>query len=192
MQILVGKKEFTGDDELFERELLSTQEKPPSGFSGAYADAGMGASFPRIILQSASAFAIAMSIMGAPSTIDENWPKWKAYFDEVIEFIEENFDDYSIDPETAEVMAIKAVRDKVGKSGNLVVDFRYWHIAELEAFLAKIVPTKSFRITTSAEGNVAASCQIRCRYIFGISQNFQRFTVLVERNGTVSFIEEIK
>ena len=193
MQIIGVSPNWSEEDglEALEAILGQFRQSAPAHIVIGTADADMGASFTTFLINAAGAATIALTIIDAPSIIEDNWQKWKGYFDQVIAFSREVFERFSIDRNTAEVIAIKSVQPYLTNGSEISVDFRYRHVASMVTFFENLDHTKGRHINDTPDGNAEATSQWLCRYYFGISVGIERYTVLVENNGDVAFCEKV-
>ena len=192
-------------DDIDER-LKELIRNPPHGFEVIEGNAGRGADWPVAVVKSASALAIALSVFSAPKTIKENWPIWKEIFDEAATILTEKFEDLRIDRDTAQMIAMHHAVEVLGVSQDwLEVHMAIRHydngIGSYEDLIntPRVImdwPDYSSRGDQNFLKGVnsldEASKQAKSRYIFGITDYSGSYTIVVERDGTISFSEILK
>ena len=85
---------------------LELVKMPPDGIIILDGNAGLGADWPAGIWKSLNGMAVALAILSAPSTIEENWPKWKEIFDYVSQQIIDFHGEFRVDRDSAQVIAM--------------------------------------------------------------------------------------
>ncbi|MFM9861727.1 hypothetical protein RUR49_24965 [Pseudoxanthobacter sp. M-2] len=187
MQVLALNRKWAEDDDLLSSDFSLAGSVAPPSFDVQLVDAGLGASLPTILFSCANAAALALAIFSAPKTIKENWPEWKSIYDSITSKVSSIYDEYSIDRDSAAIIAIHEVFELTAGAGDLFVDFVLRHYSDLSTGYEDVSIVKVVIADSGVEGNIQASRQVRCRYIVGVSAEVSRYTVLVEKTGLVSF-----
>jgi hypothetical protein len=192
-------------DELddIDQKLRTMIERPPAGLEIFEGNAGRGADWPVAVFRSASAFTIALTVFGAPKTIKENWPIWKDMFDKASSVVIEKFNDLRIDRDSAQMIAMNHAVEVLGVQPEwLEVHMAIRHFDIGVGDYEDLLNTKrvvmewpdfhergDINFIKGVESVEEASKQAKARYIFGITDYLGSYTIIVEKDGTVSFAE---
>ena len=185
-------------------QFLKLVESPPTGIIILDGNAGLGADWPAGIWKSLNGAAIALAILSAPSTIEENWPRWKEIYDDLVQQVLDFHGEYRIDRDSAQVIALQHAVAMEGLepskiSVHLAIRHYYSTVAGYEDLLKtervdmnwpEYGDFKSKEFSQGVRSNEEAARQARSRYIFGIEDGSKCVTVVVEADGTVSLSKE--
>lgn len=204
MQFLTTTNVYGSGDHSNEA-FLELVRMPPKGIVILDGNAGLGADWPAGVWKSLNGAAVALAIFAAPSTIEENWPKWKEIFDNIAQQVMEFHGEYRIDRDSAQIIAMHhsvaaCEIDPNRLSVHMAVRHYFTTVAGYEDLLQTDridmdwpehggFGTKEFSI--GVRSNEEAARQARCRYIFGIDDGSKCLTIVVESDGTVSLAQEM-
>lgn len=205
MQILTTKNVYDIEKDETSFDFLELLRNPPDGLMVQEGNAGLGADWPAGVWTSLNAMAIALAIFNAPSTIEENWPRWKAIYDSVVEQVIERHGDFSIDRDSAQLIAMHYAASELGlMPERLNVHMAIRHFFTTVAGFEDLLKTKRHVMDWSQDGefgseefsngvrsNEEAARQAICRYIFGITDDRTCFTIVIERDGSISFERDL-
>lgn len=180
-------------------------KQPPAGLIILDGNAGLGADWPAGVWKSLNGAAVALAIISAPATIEENWPYWKSIFDNIAQQIIDFHGEYRIDPDSAQVIAMHHAVAHLGvSSGRMSVHMAmrqyFTTFAGYEDLLVEervemdwpeLAEFGSEQFTRGVRSNEEAARQARCRYFFGIDDGHKCLSLVVEQDGRVSFAREI-
>jgi hypothetical protein len=180
-------------------------KNPPDGFLVIEGNAGLGADWPAAIWKSASGFALALTIFSAPSSIEENWPRWKEIFDKARESMLRFHGEYQIDRDTAQVLAMQhAVAIETMDSGRLELRLAIRHHHQIisgyddllireriDMYWPERAQFGTEEFSQGVKSSDEAAKQVRCRYIFGFEDQNSSRTVVVEKDGVISFCQKL-
>lgn len=200
MQLLTTKRVYDVEGDQSNLDFLKLVESPPPGVIILDGNAGLGADWPAGIWKSLNAAAIALAVFSAPSSIEENWPRWKAIYDEITHAMMEFHGEFRIDRDTAQMIAMQNAVAVHGLSPrrldvHMAIRHYFSSFAGYEDLLTTDrvemdwpdqadFGTKEF--SKGVRSNEEAARQARCRYLFGISDGSQCLTICVEQDGSVS------
>lgn len=184
---------------------LELVKMPPDGIIILDGNAGLGADWPAGIWKSLNGMAVALAILSAPSTIEENWPKWKEIFDYVSQQIIDFHGEFRVDRDSAQVIAMHHAVTNFGiEPSRLSVHMAIRHFFTTFAGYEDLLTTErvdmdwpehggfgSEEFSRGVRSNEEAARQARCRYIFGIEDGSNCLTIVVEQDGSVSMSEEM-
>jgi hypothetical protein len=164
-------------------------EQPFEGIEIEEVNAGLGADWPAIVWRSLQGATVTLTILSAPATIEENWPKWKEVFDSLIDKVTIIHQTFYIDHESAQLISLKHASTFSRLRHDFIrIDFAFRHYSQnAEGLIDELVQKESDVIDNTVSGNMEAARQVNCRYLFGISDCRQSLTIIVERDGTVSY-----
>lgn len=199
MQLLTTTKVYDVGEDRSLGDFIELVRNPPVGIVILDGNAGLGADWPAGIWKSLEGAALAFAIISAPSTIEENWPKWKAIFNYVAQHILEFYGECRIDRDTAQVIAIHHAVTNCGfrsKSLNVHMAIRHYFstFASYEDLLKservdmdwdRSDLSESEAFSHGVQSNEEAAKQARCRYVFGIEDYKNCLTLVVEQDGSV-------
>jgi len=185
-------------------EFLKLVRSPPNEIIIHDGNAGLGADWPAGVWTSLTAMTIALTIFDAPSTIDENWPKWKAIYDSVVEQVMEFHGEFKIDRDSAQVIAMHHAVAELGLeaprlSVHMAIRHFFTTIPGYEDLLTSprqvmqwsdTSNPSSEEFSNSVQSNEEAARQASCRYVYGIADDSKSFTIVVEQNGDISFAND--
>ncbi|WP_416882184.1 hypothetical protein [Marivita sp.] len=205
MQLLSTKNVYDVEADSGNKDFLRLVQNPPEGIVVLDGNAGLGADWPAAIWQSASAAAIALSIIGAPSTIEENWPKWLAIYESVRSMVLDFHGEYRVDRDTAQVLAMHHAVQALGlEADTLEIHLAVRHYFTTVAGYEDLLATErvmmdwpdhaeygSPEFSLGVKSNEEAAKQAICRYVFGVKSRNGCFTVVVESNGKISYSEPL-
>lgn len=204
MQLLTTTRVYDVPNDQSDPEFLELVQSPPNGVIIYDGNAGLGADWPAGVWTSLNAMVIALAIFDAPSTIEENWPKWKAIYDSVAEQVMEFHGEFRIDRDSAQVIAMQCAVAELGLeaqrfSVHMATRHFFTTVPGYEDLLnsPRQVMEWSDNLNPSREefsngvrSNEEAARQACCRYIFGIADDTKSFTIVVEQSGEVSFVKD--
>jgi len=204
MQFLTMTNVYGPGDHSNEK-FLELVRVPPQGIIILDGNAGLGADWPAGIWKSLSGAAVALTIFSAPSTIEENWPKWKELFDNVAQQVIEFHGEFRIDRDSAQVIAMHHSVTACGIDPNqMSVHMAIRHFFATVAGYEDLLKTDrvdmdwpehgdfgSEEFSIGVRSNEEAARQARCRYVFGIYDGSKCLTVVVESDGTISMTREM-
>lgn len=184
---------------------LELVRMPPKGIIILDGNAGLGADWPAGIWKSLNGAAIALAILSAPSTIEENSPVWKELFDYIAQQVIEFHGEYRIDRDSAQVIAMHHSVATCGIDPNrMSVHMAIRHFFSTFAGYEDLLKTDrvdmewpehgffgSEEFSIGERSNEEAARQARCRYVFGIDDGSKCLTIVVESDGTVSMEQEM-
>ncbi len=199
MQLLTTTNVYGPHDRLNEA-FLELVRRPPPGIIILNGNAGLGADWPAGIWKSLNGAAVALAILSAPSTIEDNWPVWKEIFDDIAQRVIEFHGEFRIDRDSAQVIAmhhsvITCGIDPKRMSVHMAIRHFFTTVAGYEDLL------KTDRVdmdwpehgdfgsddfSRGVRSNEEAARQARCRYIFGVDDGSNCLTLVVEQDGSVS------
>lgn len=204
MQFLTTTNVY-GPGDHFNEAFLELVKRPPQGTIILDGNAGLGADWPAAIWKSLNGAAIALTIFAAPSTIEENWPRWKEIFDVIAQQVIEFHGEYRIDRDSAQVIAMHysvtaCEIDPKQMSVHMAIRQYFTTVSGYEDLLKtdrvdmnwpenSEFGSEGFSI--GVRSNEEAARQARCRYIFGIDDGSKCLTIVVESDGTVSLKQEM-
>ena len=201
MQLLTTTNVYDVENDFTDLDFLKIVENPPTGYLVIDGNAGLGADWPARIWKNLNGIAIALAIISAPSTIEDNWPKWKEIFDDLTQKVLEFHGEYRIDRDTAHILALHYAVNKCGlKPDTLSIHMAVRHFSSsypgyedllecerLEMNWFDLSPHGSKEFQHGVRSNEEAAKQACCRYIFGIQDFGKCVTIVVEQDGTISF-----
>lgn len=204
MQLLAVRNICQEESDCFEAAFLKLLESPPAGFEVLEGNAGLGADWPAAIWKNANALAIALAVFSAPSTIKENWPIWKSFFDQAVTLMMEFHEEFRIDRDTAQMIAMHQAVEVLGMHAeNLNVHMAIRHYRQgcgsyqdllVEARVDMVWPEGEHGSAAFSQGvrsNEEAARQAVSRYIFGIEELETCKTIIIEMDGKVSLSAEL-
>lgn len=201
MQLLTTKNVYDLENEDTAPSFRKLLESPPEGIIIQDGNAGLGADWPVGIWTSLNAMAIALTIFSAPSTIEENWPRWKEIYDNMVEQVVEWHGEFSIDRDSAQIIAMQYAVSELGIDAiNLSVHMAIRQFFTTVAGYEDLLNAERQVMDWSQEGEFGsegfstgvrsteeAARQAICRYVFGISDDSKCVTIIVEKDGSISF-----
>jgi len=204
VQLLTTTRVYGPEDET-NPDFLKLIQNPPAGIVILDGNAGLGADWPAGIWKSANAAAIAIALISAPSTIEENLPKWKEIYDYVSQAMVDFHGEFRIDRDTAQILAMeKAVFSHRMNSDRLEVHMAIRHyfssypgyedLLRKERIDMDWPETGEFgseEFSRGVQSNEEAARQARCRYLFGLSDDRKCITICVEGDGSILFEKEM-
>ncbi|WP_156783300.1 hypothetical protein [Roseovarius nubinhibens] len=199
MQLLTTTNVYGPGDHSNEA-FLELVTNPPEGVVVLDGNAGLGADWPAGVWKSLNGAAVALAILSAPSTIEENWPVWKEIFDSIAQKVIEFHGEFRIDRDSAQVIAMHHSVAVCGIDPNsMSVHMAIRHFFTSYPGYEDLLKTDRIDMDWSGNAdfgseafshgvrsNEEAARQARCRYIFGINDGSSCLTVVVEQNGNVS------
>lgn len=205
MQLLSTKNVYNAENDKTLTDFLKILRSPPDGITIQDGNAGLGADWPAGVWTSFNAMAIALAIFDAPSTIETNWPRWKAIYDNVAEQVMEWHGDFSIDRDTAQLIAMHhAVSELFLQPKFLSVHMAIRHFFVGFPGFEDLLETErqvmdwsrggeigSEEFSIGVRSNEEAARQAICRYLFGIGDQRKCVTLVVEQDGSVSLSQEL-
>lgn len=200
MQFLTTTKVYDVANDCSDPVFLKLVNQPPEDIIILDGNAGLGADWPAGIWKSLNGAALALAIISAPSTIEENWPHWKRIFDRVTQKILEFHGEYRVDRDTAQVIAMHHAFTTTGllpdrMTVHMAIRHYFTTVAGYEDLLEKervdmIWPDEaeigSEAFSQGVRSNEEAARQAKCRYIFGINDGARCATLVVEQDGSIS------
>lgn len=204
MQFLTTTNVYDVANDCSAPAFLELVKHPPEDMIVIDGNAGLGADWPAGIWKSLNGAALALAIISAPSTIEENWPHWKRIFDEVARRILEFHGEYRVDRDTAQVIAMHHAVIATGllptrMTVHMAIRHYFTTVAGYEDLLKEdrvdmIWPDEaefgSEAFSQGVRSNEEAARQARCRYIFGINDGLKCITSVVEQDGSISLSRE--
>lgn len=205
MQLLATEGIYGLEGDFTNDRFLRLVNNPPSDFRVLEGNAGLGADWPAAIWRSATGLSLALSILAAPATLEENWPKWKAIFDNMIGFMRDFHGEFRIDRDTAQVIALHQAIYNEGLNAcdiNMHLAIRHYTtgVGGYEDLLMEDRIDMSWPLdecgpaafSHGVRSNQEAAKQACCRYIFGISDLRDCRTIVVESDGSISFCSRLR
>jgi len=180
-------------------------ENPPHGLEIIEGNAGRGADWPVGVFKCANALAIALTVFSAPRTIQDNWPIWKELFDKSSNLIIENFNDLRIDRDSAQMIAMNHAVEVLGVNPEWLevhMAIRHFHAGvgsyeDLMKVKRVVMEWPNYKnrgdesFLKGIDSLEEASKQAIARYIFGITDYSGSYTIIVEKDGSISFASSI-
>ncbi|MGR3504916.1 MAG: hypothetical protein ACU0B7_03485 [Paracoccaceae bacterium] len=206
MQLLSTNRVYDVENDCFRAEFMQLVASPPDDLIVIDGNAGLGADWPAAIWRHAGNAALALTIISAPSTIEENWPRWKSIYDAVVEKVVEFHGEYRIDRDTAQVLALHHAVTELGlSSSRLEVHMALRHYYSSVPGYDDLLTSPSVvmdwpnsagfdtpEFSQGVRSNEEAARQAIGRYIFGINDLSKAFTIIIESDGQVSMSRELK
>jgi len=186
----------------FSLDFRNLSGEPPADLVFVEGNAGLGADWPVGVVKSAKALAIAYAVFAAPSTIKENWPIWLEIYQQTTDLISAKLGNYSIDRDTAQMLAMHHAVDVLNLNPNHLethMAIRHYRlnghggyddlINEERVDLSWPQPSGygSEDYSIGVRSLQEAAKQASARYIFGIHDGHDLFSIVVEQTGEVSF-----
>lgn len=204
MQFLTTKNVYGPGDHSNEA-FLNLVRKPPEGVIILDGNAGLGADWPAGIWKSLNGAAVALAILSAPSTIEENWPIWKEIFDRISKQVIDFHGEYRIDRDSAQVLAMHHSVEVHGieadrMSVHMAIRHYFTGVAGYEDLLItdrvdmdwpEHAEFGSEAFSRGVRSNEEAARQARCRYIFGIDDGENCLTIVVGQDGRILMSEKM-
>ncbi len=199
MQLLTTTNVYGPYDDSNE-SFLELVRRPPQGIIILNGNAGLGADWPAGIWKSLNGAAVALAILSAPSTIQDNWPVWKSIFDDIAQRVIEFHGEFRIDRDSAQVVAMHHSVNTFGLDPKrMTVHMAIRHFFTGTAGYEDLLKTDrvdmdwpehgdlgSDEFSRAVRSNEEAARQARCRYIFGVEDGSNCLTIVVEQDGSVS------
>ncbi|MDA8585865.1 hypothetical protein N9L47_06275 [Rhodobacteraceae bacterium] len=205
MQLLTTTGVYDVEGDRSNPDFLRLVQTPPDGIVVLDGNAGLGADWPAGVWKSLNAAAIAIAILSAPATFEENWPRWKEIYDKVVGQILEFHGEFRIDRDTAQILAINHAIKEVGLNpGTISFHMAIRHYFTTFAGYEDLLETNriemdwpekaefgSNEFSHAIKSTEEAARQAACRYILGLDDGIKCITLVVEENGTVSLSSEL-
>jgi hypothetical protein len=141
-----------------------------------------------------------LALYGALSLIDENTPrwkslfkKWKSKFDKAVKILRLRKARFSIDTDTAKKLArfhLQTKRAKGFKKITFVSALR--HSANNIPLVEDVTNLKKPKKDKKFLENVEACDLAFSRHVFCVEADFRGYTIIIEGDGTCSYLREIK
>jgi hypothetical protein len=169
-------------------------------------NAGLGADWPVGVFKSAQALALAIAVFSAPSTFKENWPLWKEIFDASSQLVLERFKDLRVDRDTAQMIAMHHAIESIGVRPDwLEIHMAIRHFDTGVGGYDDLLKTERVVLSwpeyaergdrnflLGVDSLSEAAKQAVSRYVFGITDFSGQYTVIVERDGRISFSSALR
>ncbi len=205
MQLLTTTNVYDVEKDCSTDEFLTLVLHPPSGIHVLNGNAGLGADWPAGIWKSLNAAAIAVTIISAPSTIEENWPRWQAIYEAVTQKLLKVHGEYRVDRDTAQVLAMHHAVSSFGLNpSRMTVHMAIRHYFTTVAGYDDLLQTERVdlewpdtddRLTDAfskgVRSNEEAARQATARYIFGLEDGVTCVTLVVDHGGNVILAESL-
>lgn len=205
MQFLTTTNVYDVENDCSNARFLELVANPPDGLVILDGNAGLGADWPAGIWKSLNGAALALAIISAPSTIEENWPYWKKLFDAVAEQIIEFHGEFRVDRDSAQVMAMHHAFANFGlEPGRMTVHMAIRQYFTSYAGYDDLLKTDRVNMEWSEDSEIGSDAFLRgvrsneeaarqaiSRYFFGIDDGSKCISVVVERDGSISMAQEL-
>ena len=155
-------------------------------------DAGPSASIPAVVLQIISAAADAIALFAGPVVITESIKWWKKQFDAVKSHLTSKGLEFSVDSETAALLAADAIVPQLEAAADLEVISVTRHWFNLNGAWSdhfSFDPAQTSAWITDPHGEAVK--QFNVRYIFLLRSGSKGFTAVVEKDGHVSIVDPL-
>lgn len=205
VQFLTTTNVYNVEQDCSNAAFMELVKQPPDGLIILDGNAGLGADWPAGIWKSLNGAAVALAIISAPATIEENWPYWKSLFDDIAQKVIDFHGEYRIDRDSAQVIAIHHAVAHFGvvvgqMTVHMAIRQYFMSVAGYEDLLVEdrvemewpeLAEFGSEQFTRGVRSNEEAARQARCRYFFGIDDGAKCLSIVVEQNGSVSLAREM-
>lgn len=205
MQLLTTTNVYDVERDCSNPAFLELVRNPPADAIVLEGNAGLGADWPAGVWKSLNGAAVALAIISAPSTIEENWPRWKSIFNDITQHIIEFHGEYRIDRDSAHVIGIHhAVSQYNLSASKLTIHMAIRHYFASVAGYEDMLKTERTEMdwpesadfgtepfSQGVRSNEEAARQASCRYIFGIDDGETCLTLVVEQDGSISTTQKL-
>lgn len=197
MRILISDPTYPNDEENHDKFVEELKNDLIKDFGRAElqeVDAGPGAADPAFFWTLLEAVAIALAVFSAPKVLKDNLPLWKAYFDRVRAFLTARNLKFSVDAECARNLAVFYVLNKTaGGYENVRVASHTLHWTNAAEFAADEL--RDERADTDENDQFRdhhQAVKLRfCRHVICVQVDYQYFTVIIEKDGSCSYLEKL-